>query len=369
MRLAEVVAALEGAYPPHLAEPWDAVGLVCGDPEAEVRSVLFAVDPVAPVVDEAVAGGVDLVVTHHPLYLRGTSSVAATAPKGRVVHRLLTARCALFAAHTNADSAQPGVSDALADLFGLRELRPLQPTAVAAPDKLVVYVPEPDAPRLRAALWDAGAGRQGAYDRVAFTSAGTGTFRPLAGASPAVGAVGRGEEVTECRVEVLVERRLRGPVLAAMHAAHPYEEVAYDLLERVAPAADTGLGRVGELPEPLSLRELVERAAGVLPATAWGVRAAGDPERTVTRLAVCGGAGDSLLGAAAACGAQAYLTGDLRHHTAAEAPDRLALLDAAHWATEWPWLPVAADRLGRETGLATRVSTVVTDPFGVAARS
>ena len=369
MRLAEVVAALEAAYPPHLAEPWDAVGLVCGDPEAPVSSVLFAVDPVPAVVDEAVAEGVDLLVTHHPLYLRGTSSVAATTPKGRVVHRLVATGCALFAAHTNADSARPGVSDALAGRFGLRDLRPLQPTAVPAPDKLVVHVPEPDAPRLRAALWDAGAGRQGAYDRVASTSAGTGTFRPLAGASPAIGQVGRAEEVAECRVEVLVDRRLRGPVLAAMHAAHPYEEVAYDLFERVAPAADTGLGRVGELPEPMTLGQLVERAAAALPATAWGVRAAGDPERTVSRLAVCGGAGDSLLSAAAASGAQAYLTSDLRHHSAAEAPDGLALLDAAHWATEWPWLPVAADRLARDTGLATRVSTVVTDPFDLAARS
>ncbi len=142
-------------------------------------------------------------------------------------------------------------------------------------------------------------------------------------------------------VEVLVERRLREQVLAAMHGAHPYEEVAYDLFERIGPPDDIGLGRVGELPEPLPLRTLVDRAVQVLPATAWGVRAAGDPDRLVTRLAVCGGAGESLLGAAAASGAQAYLTSDLRHHPASEAPEGMALLDAAHWATEWA---VAAGR-------------------------
>ncbi len=369
MLLADVVAVLERAYPPALAEPWDAVGLVCGDPQADVRAVHLAVDPVEAVVGEALAAGADLLVTHHPLYLRGTSTVAASTPKGRVVHRLLTAGCGLFVAHTNADSAAPGVSDALAELFGLRDVAPLQPRTSAAPDKLVVLVPEAEADALRQALWDAGAGRQGDYDRTAFTSSGTGTFRPLAGAHPAVGRVGEQEVVPECRVEVLVDRSRRAQVLAAMAAAHPYEEVAYDLFERVATPGATGPGRVGELPEPLPLGALVELAEQVLPRTAWGVRAAGDPAAPVSRLAVCGGAGDSLLTTAAASGAQAFLTSDLRHHPAAEGPEGLALLDAAHWATEAPWLRVAAELLTRTTGVSATVSTVVTDPFSLSSRS
>ena len=127
MLLAEVVAALEQAYPPALAEPWDAVGLVCGDPGASVRRVLFAVDPAEAVVAEALALEADLLVTHHPLYLRGTSTVAATTAKGRAVHALVRGGCGLLAAHTNADSAAPGVSDALADLFGLTGTTPLAP--------------------------------------------------------------------------------------------------------------------------------------------------------------------------------------------------------------------------------------------------
>lgn len=263
VRLGEVVEVLEQFYPPSWAQDWDAVGLVCGDPDSPVRRVLLAVDPVEAVVTEAITGGFDLVVTHHPLWLRGTTSVAATTPKGRVVHRLLAAGAGLFVAHTNADVADPGVSDALAALFDLQDLRPLAPV-VGAPQR--------------------------------------------------------------------------------------------------------GLGRVGTLPVALPLRELTALAAQVLPPTAWGVRAAGDPNRLIRTLAVCGGSGDSLLAAAAEV-ADAYLTADLRHHPASEAPHNLALIDAAHWATEWPWLADVARRLSAATTVETVVSALITDPWTHAVRS
>ena len=364
-RLSDILDVLEGLYPAAHAESWDAVGLVCGDPSAMVRRVLLAVDPVDAVVGEVVQGGFDLLLTHHPLYLRGTTSVAATTPKGRVVHRLLQAGAALHVAHTNADVADPGVSDALAALFELRDVRPLQPSAGEPLDKLVAYVPVEDAERLLDALAEAGAGSLGDYDRCAWMTTGTGTFRPLDGASPAVGEVGRVERVEETRLEVVLPRARRARVLRALLTAHPYEEPAYDVLELATVLGTRGLGRVGELPSPLPLRALTERAAQVLPATAWGVRAAGDPDRVVTTLAVCGGSGDSLLRTAAASGAQAYLTADLRHHPASEAPEGLALLDAAHWATEWPWLRDAAERLEAATRVGTTVSTLVTDPWTV----
>jgi len=367
--LAEVVAHLETAYPPSLAESWDAVGLVCGDPAHDVRRVLFAVDPVEQVAAQALATGADLLVTHHPLYLRGTSTVAATSAKGRVVHTLIRGGCGLYVAHTNADRADPGVSDALAALFDLQDTAPLQPGAGHPLDTLAVTVPTDDADRLREALFDAGAGEVGAYDRVSWSSTGTGTFRPLPGARPAIGEVGRLETVEEVRIEVVLERSRRQQVLAAMRATHPYEQVAYDLHEHAAMPAGTGLGRVGDLPVPLTLGALVDRASEVLPETAGGVRAAGDPDAVVRRLAVCGGAGDALLRVAAQAGAQAYLTADLRHHPASERPEGLAVLDAAHWATEWPWLPVAAARLAEQTGLATEVSRLVTDPFCLSSRS
>jgi dinuclear metal center YbgI/SA1388 family protein len=368
-RLSDVLDALEQLYPASGAESWDAVGLVCGDPASVVRRVLLAVDPVEAVVDEVVEGGFDLLLTHHPLFLRGTTSVAATTPKGRVVHRLLSAGAALHVAHTNADVADPGVSDALAELFGLRDLRPLQPAASEPLDKLVVFVPVEQAEQVLDAVSAAGAGAIGDYERCAWSTTGTGTFRPLDGASPAVGSVGSVERVEEARLEVVLPRARRASVLRAMLTAHPYEEPAYDVLELATLVGTRGLGRVGELPEPLPLRELTARAAAVLPATAWGVRAAGDPDRVVTTLAVCGGSGDSLLGAAARSGADAFLTADLRHHPASEAPEGLALLDAAHWATEWPWLADAARRLSAATTVETVVSTLVTDPWTHSARS
>lgn len=263
MRLSQVIAALEELYPPSWAESWDAVGLVCGDPGRDVHRVLFAVDPVGAVLDEALAWDADLIVAHHPLLLRGVTSVAATTPKGRLVHQMIKGGVALYTAHTNADVADPGVSDALARAVGL-----------------------------------------------------TGDLRPMVPAD-----------------------------------ADPRR----------------GLGRIGDLPEPLTLREFTARAAAGLPKTAWGVRAAGDPDRTVRTVAVCGGAGDSLLDTARAAGVDVYLTADLRHHPASEFAEHggPALVDAAHWATEWPWLADAARRLAAATGapLETRVSTLVTDAW------
>lgn len=269
-KLSDVIAALEVLWPPEQAEQWDAVGLVCGDPDAEVSRVLFAVDPVQEVADEAVGLDADLLVTHHPLYLRGTTTVAATGPagfKGRVVHGLIKNDIALHVAHTNADRADPGVSDALAAAVGLRITGPL--------------VPDPTDP----------AGRR-------------------------------------------------------------------------------GLGRVGELDAPLTLAEFAGRAARGLPRTATGLRIAGDPERLIRTVAVCGGSGDSLFADVRKAGADAYLTADLRHHPASEAQQAgpFALIDAAHWATEWPWCEQAAaqlDEISDQHGwaLRTHVSRTVTDPW------
>jgi dinuclear metal center YbgI/SA1388 family protein len=265
--LSDVIDALEALWPAERAERWDAVGLVCGDPDAEVSRVLFAVDPVREVADEAIRLGADLLVTHHPLYLRGTTTVAATGFKGRVVHRLIKHDIALHVAHTNADRADPGVSDALAAAVGLRVTGPL--------------VPDPDDP----------AGRR-------------------------------------------------------------------------------GLGRIGELPAATPLARFAEQAARGLPGTAAGLRVAGDPDRPIRTVAVCGGSGDGLFDEVRAAGVDAYLTADLRHHPASEATQHggPALLDAAHWATEWPWCEQAAAQLDEISdrhgwALRTHVSRQVTDPW------
>jgi dinuclear metal center YbgI/SA1388 family protein len=253
----EIIASLDAAYPQWLAEDWDAVGLTCGRPDAEVDTVLLAVDPLPQIVDEAIACGAQLIVTHHPLFLRGVHEVAATNAKGEVVTRCLENGVALFSAHTNADHACPGVSDALAESLGLTGLRPLVPDARDS---------------------------------------------------------------------------------------------------------SLGTGRVGRLAEPMTLEAFGAHVAAVLPATAHGVRIAGDLGGEVRTVAVCGGAGDSFLDAAAAV-ADVYVTSDLRHHRAQDhlVDGGCALVDVAHWASEWPWLRQAATVIGGT--VRTVVSTTPTDPW------
>ncbi|NKS32104.1 Nif3-like dinuclear metal center hexameric protein [Rhodococcus hoagii] len=370
--LADVIGALETAYPPALAESWDSVGLVAGDPADEVRKVVVAVDATAAVVDEALASGAQLLLVHHPLLLRGVDTVGAHTPKGALLHRLIRGGCALYSAHTNADRADPGVSDALAGALGLVATRPLVPIPDTATDKWVVMVPTTDTVRVREALFAAGAGELGDYRECSWTVTGDGQFRPLPGAAPTLGVVGEVETVREDRVEVIAPRRSRARILAALRAAHPYEEPAFDVFETADFPGSRGLGRIGELPEPQTLREFTARVAAALPRTEWGVRAAGDPDRVVRTVAVCGGSGDSLLDTVSGLGADVYVTADLRHHPADEHLRRggPALVDVAHWASEQPWCAQAKGvldgRFGSVDGWDVRVTELRTDPWTVA---
>ncbi|MBM9461651.1 Nif3-like dinuclear metal center hexameric protein [Nocardioides sp. zg-536] len=366
--LSDVTDLIHSWYPPATAEDWDAVGLVAGDPEQPVRKVLFAVDPSPAVAAEAAEWKADLLVVHHPLFLKPVHGVAATTPKGRTLHTLAKAGCALLAAHTNADQADGGVSEALAQALGLSDLSPILPTSGDPIDKLTVFVPADAAAPVRAAIAEAGAGQIGNYDFSSFTSApGEGRFRPLAGSTPMIGNVGEITTTEEVRLEVVLARSLREAVVRAVLAAHPYEEPAYDVVELADPGiVTTGTGRIGTV-GAVSLAEFAEEVAAVLPTTHHGVRVAGDPERLVKRVAVCGGAGDFLLDHVARLDVDAYVTSDLRHHPAAEFTEKNgpALVDVAHWAAEWTWLPVVEKRLREALGDAveTRVSEIVTDPW------
>ena len=371
VRLASIIDALDEAYPPELAQSWDSVGLVCGDPDDAVSSVTIAVDATAAVVDEVPDGG--LLLAHHPLLLRGVDTVAASTAKGALVHRLIRSGRSLFTAHTNADAASPGVSDALARALGLNVeavLEPLgSPPRVANLDKWVIFVPPENAEAVRTAIFAAGAGTIGDYSHCSWSVTGTGQFLPLDGASPAIGSIGAEERVAEDRVEVVAPARARRNVLSAMRAAHPYEEPAFDIIALAPPPADVGLGRVATLPQPESLSAFVSRVRAALPRTSWGVRAAGDSGMAVSRIAVCGGAGDSLLGVVAGVGVDAYVTADLRHHPADEhsRASTVALIDVAHWASEYPWCAQAADVLRSAFGsaLSVRVCAIRTDPWNV----
>jgi dinuclear metal center YbgI/SA1388 family protein len=267
--LGQLMLAVEELWPESLAEGWDEVGLVAGHPSAEVTRVMFAVDPTLEVIDEAIEWGAELLITHHPLLLKGVTSVAANTPKGRAVHRLIESGTALLTVHTNGDSAVGGVSDVLADALGLQNVSPLTPAADGLPEE--------------------------------------------------------------------------------------------------------GIGRVGDLNESITLGDFAARVFGILPSVAGGVRVSGDKDGLVQRVAVCGGAGDSLFDEVRASNADLYVTADLRHHPASEAREaavngRPYLIDVSHFASEWLWLPAAAEALGNvlaDQGLDVeiRVSTTNSDPW------
>lgn len=259
--LATIVDLLHSWYPPESAEPWDAVGLVSGDPASEVRRIMFAVDPTLEVALEAARWDADLLVCHHPLFLQPVHSVARLTPKARTLGILDDAGCALLAAHTNADRARFGVSESLALALGLQELAPLDPDQ---------------------------------------------------------------------------------------------------------PGSETGIGRIGTVAET-TLQGFADLVAQVLPRTSKGVLVGGDLGRRVRTVALCGGAGDSLLDLVARTDADVYLTSDLRHHLSSEFLqwNGPALVDVAHWAAEWTWLPVVRERMDGAIGdtVETYVSTIVTDPW------
>ncbi|TGD90797.1 Nif3-like dinuclear metal center hexameric protein [Mycolicibacterium sp. CH28] len=358
VKLTEVIAVLDAAYPPGLAHSWDSVGLVCGDPDDTVDDVTVAVDATADVV--ATVGPRGLLVAHHPLLLRGVDTVAASTPKGALIHRLVRNGSALFTAHTNADSATPGVSDALAEALGLTVEGVLSPaTGTPDTDKWVIFVPTADAEAVRSAVFAAGAGHIGDYSQCSWSVPGTGQF--LSGESV--------ERVAEDRVEVVAPAGLRARVLEAVRAAHPYEEPAFDVLPLAPLPADIGIGRIGTLAQPLRFADFVARVNVALPQTTWGVRASGDPDASVSRVAVCGGAGDSLLATAAGAGVDAYVTADLRHHPADEhrRASGVALVDVAHWASEYPWCAQAAALLTDHFGAALPVTVcgLRTDPWNI----
>jgi hypothetical protein len=241
-------------------------------------------------------------------------------------------------------------------------------------------VPAGDAEQLRRAVTAAGAGAIGAYDSCTFSTPGEGRFRPLDGADPAIGRVGDLEVVEEVRVEAVCPRPLRRQVVDALRTAHPYEEPAFDVIELAdppggpstgtLPPATRGHGRVGTLDKELTLAEYAERVAGAFPTTAHGVRVAGDPQRRVRSVAIGAGSGESLLEEVRRSGADVFVTSDLKHHRAGEFLEEggPALVDIAHWAAEWSWLPIVASKV-REVATAsgdtvdTRVSTIVTDPW------
>jgi dinuclear metal center YbgI/SA1388 family protein len=353
--------ALDDRYPPSWAEPWDNVGLQVGDRHAEAPSALVALDPTARVVEEAAGRGCRLLITHHPLVFRPLERLDLSDPVARVVAGALARGVAVVACHTNADVASPGVTDALAEALGLGVTGVLRPTEAGSRVKLVTFVPVEATGKVLDAVAGAGGGIIGEYTYSSFRVRGTGTFLPGPTATPAVGERGTLNEVEEDRLEMMVPRDHVAAAVRALIEAHPYEEVAYDLIP-VQGAPGLGLGRMAVPDEPLPAAALADRCRERL---GGEVRTAGDLSRTAERIALCGGSGASLIPEAIRSGADVLVTGDVKHHQALDAAEAgLAVIDAGHHGTEWPFIPRLTSVLEASVaGGRVLVSESRTDPF------
>lgn len=361
---------LHERYPPAQAAAWDNPGLQVGATDWPVHRVLVTLDVTEAVLEEAATVEHTLIVAHHPLLFRPLARLTPDTAAGRLALAAARNGTAVAAAHTNLDVTDDGAgtNDPVVRLLGLEQVTPLTTELrEGGRVKLVAFVPPEALDDVLDGVSAAGAGRIGEYERCSFRVEGTGTFRPLPGSDPySGGGIGQDAAERELRLEVELPRSRAGAVVSALLDAHPYDEVAYDLLP-LLDGARTGFGRVGSLPTPRTLSEVAAAIRDRLPAP--HLRYAGEPDRLVSRVAIVGGAGDSLVDAARASGAEVYVTGDLRHHVTLDALTQgLALIDAGHHATEVAAMPTFLARLeaaARPRGLGAPVvaSAVPTVPW------
>jgi dinuclear metal center YbgI/SA1388 family protein len=325
------------------AMPDDYIGLQIPGPQT-VEKILLSLDVDARVVNEAKKRHAGLIVAHHPVIHQSLDRISNMDLAGQVIISSIRNEIGIYIAHTNLDCAPGGVNDVLAELLELRNMSPLQATGAEKKYKLVTFVPEAHVDKVRTAMCEAGGGHIGEYSYCTFQTPGAGTFMPSQKATPFLGSIGKINKEAELRLEVLIPAKSLAAVIDAMKAAHPYEEVAYDVYELAEPGRRFGMGRVGDLPKAMSLRDyagLVKRRLGVK-----RVRVIGREGARLKRVAVCGGSGGNLLSAVVAEGAQAFVTGEMKYHQMLAAGSLgLCVVEAGHGATERVALPVLAERL------------------------
>ena len=363
----DLARLLEAAAPLAYQESYDNAGLQCGDPQTEITGVLITLDCTPAVVAEAVRRGCNVVVAHHPVIFRPLKRLTGATEVEQTIIAALKNDVAIYAAHTNLDHVRGGVNDKLAEKLGLLKTRVLAPQSGTLA-RLSTYVPNrPEdqqtdlAGRVLAALYAAGAGQIGQYADCSFRVPGIGTFTPGAGTQPVIGAPHRPETVAEMRLEVLLPLHRQAAVLRALRAAHPYEEIAYELIKLENAHPEVGAGLMGELPEalaPAAFRQLLKRQllVPVVRHTTF--------EKPIKTVAICGGAGAFLIGAARGAGADAYVTGDVKYHEFFGAEGQLMLCDVGHFESEQFTGEVFRDLLtaGFERTFAVLIAETPTNP-------
>ena len=357
MKVSDIMAIMAEMAPAHLAEDWDNAGLQFGDPGWPVNSVFVALEPTVAAVSAACEAGADLLITHHPLIFKPLKSINVSSSTGAVIERAARHRLAVFAAHTNLDSAAGGVNDVLCEKIGVKPLAPLCPARAEAQYKLVFFVPESHTAAMIQAVCQSPAGVIGNYSCCTFRSPGHGTFMPGPGADPYDGTPGELSEVPEVRMEINVAGTDLRQVIGHIQAHHPYETMAYDVYPLSARQSSQGLGRLADVNPPRSLSALagdMKKALGL-----DSVRFSGPGEMEINYAAVCSGGGGGVISDFLASDARVLISGDLRYHDAVNITEAgRAMIDIGHFASERLVVPVLARRLEaacRNAGADVRV--------------
>jgi dinuclear metal center YbgI/SA1388 family protein len=352
--LARIIDAIFTRAPKSLAMEHDNVGLQIGDPDAKIDCVIVALDATLELVAQAKKQHAQLALVHHPLFYVPPRNISFDVYNHQVIAAAIRAGVAIASMHTNLDFAPGGVNDRLAEVIGLTDIHPLRPWGNNSLVKLVVFVPQAEQERVRQAICAAGAGGIGNYGDCTFRAPGTGTFRPLAGAHPAIGKVGDLEQVAEERLEVLVEKGRLGRALEAMQAAHPYEEVAYDIIPLANSFPGAGEARLGKLKKSISAATFARRISRQL--GALHTRITGSGAKSVEKVAVAAGSAKNSVEPARKAGAEVLVTGEIPHHERLEAQEcGLCVIELGHAASERPAVWVLADWLEADFGTSMKV--------------
>lgn len=327
----QIIESMERWAPPHYAESWDNVGLMVGSKQREVSKIITSLDITPEVVDYAISEQAQMIISHHPFIFKGIKSLNLDSPQGHVIEKLIKNDIVVYSAHTNLDIAEGGLNDMLASRLGLVNVKGFVPTGADTLYKITTFVPVDAADAVRDAMAKAGAGRIGNYEACSFSFTGEGRFRGNDESHPVVGEAGSLTVLPEVAINVIVDSNHKQAVIEAMKAAHPYEEVAYEVFAMHEPNMGRTLGRVGELPESMDFESFREHIQESLPHA--NVRFGGIKKETVKIVALCSGGGAEFI--KNAIKADAYVTGDLKYHDAQLAKELgVLVVDAGHFGTE-----------------------------------
>lgn len=361
MKIKEITQFLEGIAPLSYQENYDNSGLIVGDENTEVSSVLICLDSVEEVIEEAIENNCNLIIAHHPIIFSGLKKLNGKNHIQRTIIKAIQNNIAIYAIHTNLDNVKAGVSSKIANILGLKNQKILAPKKDLL-RKLEVYVPKNHADELQNALFLVGAGEVGEYKNCSFQTEGIGTFLPSKNANPVIGTSGNQERVEEVKIEVVFPKDIEKRLILEMQKAHPYDEIAHQIyiLDNFFP--DVGSGIVGELAEEISPSLFLKKVKTLMRTDC--IRYTKIVRKTIKKVAVCGGSGSFLLNNAKSMGADIFITSDFKYHEFFNAENDIIIADIGHYESEQFTKDLIYDLLVNNfSKFAVRLSKVNTNPI------